>query len=800
LRIQVACLENEKRDPDGQAERATTLRTVRRIRHRMARGGARRAPLLLGIVSGLLALAAGVVAAGMVLPEWRSGEPLDEEVYRERYAELAARAGFRLEPGQPRARLVTRGVRSYEIYRSLGDEGASWLAATRTGVRVEVFHPVRGPGDRPDGNFIVDFSLAGRPVAVSWWGRSTLSLFQIPSPEEGERFIERLAPLLLHPGESLGRERRRDVLQNNVPRLMIPIRGGARPQHLLALGMPAQVVRRGGALTESAASSADAAMARAMGLFGRGLVALGLTVVLFLGLLLKSRLSAVNGALLALAALASLRPVPDMTLTTRGSALWATGETAVWLLLLWSSAESLLRATGPEFTTSLDALRAGRLGPRGGRSLLVGFAFGAGLAGLRLGLLSLAEGLPGVWAEEPSFTLPVFGAYHSPVADGIALAALVALALAFALRFLPARWAPWAAALALAVLLPQPWLHPYPAEAAVGAVLAGALTFVCQRHGLTALLTAAIVSFAAPLALFSFRSLDWLGGGFAGTAGLAAAVVLLGFAGLSRSPAGEVERLTPPAFVRRIEEERRLRHEMTLLARMQRGLLPRRLPQLAGYEVAARSVLASEAGGDLYDFLEDDEGHLWIAAGDVAGHGYSCAVTAAMTKAALASLIGRGRTPAEILQRIDRVLRAAGPTRTFATLALLRLRPETGEAVLANAGHPFPLLAAGEDVTEVAVPGLPLGMGPGRRYEDVPLALPPGSAFVFFSDGLFEAADARGTAYGIERARRVLQRAARRTAERILEAFFTDWRRHLRTAQALDDTTLVVLKRLEGRS
>jgi serine phosphatase RsbU (regulator of sigma subunit) len=294
---------------------------------------------------------------------------------------------------------------------------------------------------------------------------------------------------------------------------------------------------------------------------------------------------------------------------------------------------------------------------------------------------------------------------------------------------------------------------------------------------------------------------DWLAGGLAGTTGLCAAVLLLGFVGLSRSPAGEVERLTPPAFVRRLDEERRLKHEMTLLARMQKGLLPRKLPQLAGYEIAPRSVLASEAGGDLYDFLQDDEGYLWIAAGDVAGHGYSCAVTQAMTKAALASLAGRGRTPAEVLQRIDKVLRTAGPTRTFATLALLRLHPETGKAVLANAGHPYPLLAADGGVTELALSGrLPLGVGPPRRYEDVPVVLPPGSVLVFFSDGLVEAVDGKGATYGYERALGVLRRVRQRTAERILEAFFADWRRHLRAAQALDDTTLVVLKRLDGRS
>lgn len=767
-------------------------------------GNALRAPLLLGILLGLLVLAAGAVAAGRVLPEWRAGEPLDEEVYRERFVELAARTGFRLEPGEPRVRLVTRDFRSFEPNRTLGDEGASWMLATRTGVRAEVFHGVRGPGSRPAGNLFVDFSMDGRPQAVSWWGKSLFSGVGFPSLEDTERFVRTVAPVLLQPGESLGRSRS-ELVQNNVPLLLIPIEGGPRRQHLLSMGMESVHVRvelRGQALTEPAVRSAKTIFAWATGIYlWRGLLALVLVLGTFVVLLVKSRISLANGALLALASLATLRPVPDIATGSGGLILWEVGRIALWVFLLWSSAESLLRATGLGFTTSLDALRAGRLGPRGGRALLIGLAFGAGIAGLRLGLLSLAEALPGVWPEEPSVSLPVFGVRTSPVAGGIVLAATVALALALGLRVLPARWAPAAAALALgALFLNVPAIHPLATEVIASTVLAGALVYVCQRHGLTALLTASIVSLSAPAALLSSLYLDWLKGSFAGTAGLCAMVLLLGLVGLSRSPGPEVERLNPPAFVRRLEEERRLKHEMALLARMQRGLLPRTLPQPAGYEIAARSVLASEAGGDLYDFLEDDEGHLWIAAGDVAGHGYSCAVMAAMTKAALASLIGRGRTPAEILQRVDRVLRTAGPTRTFATLALLRLHPETGEAVLANAAHPFPLLASDGGVIELALPGLPLGMGPPRKYEDRSLLLPPGSVFVFFSDGLFEAADSKGAAYGFERAREALRRAGHRRADRILEAFFADWRRHLRAMPARDDTTIVVLKRLDGRS
>jgi serine phosphatase RsbU (regulator of sigma subunit) len=228
---------------------------------------------------------------------------------------------------------------------------------------------------------------------------------------------------------------------------------------------------------------------------------------------------------------------------------------------------------------------------------------------------------------------------------------------------------------------------------------------------------------------------------------------------------------------------------------MQRGLLPRTLPRLPGYDLAARSLIANEAGGDLYDVLSDDDGFVWIAAGDVAGHGYSCAIAQAMTKAALASLIGRGRTPSEVLHRVDRVLRAAGQTRSFTSLALLRLRPETGEALLSNAGHPFPLLSENGGLREIEMPSLPLGQGPARTYEDREIRLNPGGFLLFYSDGLFEAADGDGEAYGFDRLRDTLRGAEARPAEKNLETLLDDWRRHLRAAQPLDDTTLLLIMR-----
>lgn len=761
---------------------------------------ARRSFLLGGIVAGLLVLAAGVTLAGIFLPEWRQGQPREEAFYRERFRVLAGQAGFSLEPGVPGVRLATRGPEQFETFRSLGDEGEEWLLANRAAIRVQVVHGVRGPGAWGHGRLVVDFSFDGVPQLLIWSEPRLTSPFKA---EESRRLLplaDRVAPLLLAPGERLGPRRQEAMIAFD--RMVYPIQGGkSRQEHLSVFtAQTVLALRQPGGPADPRDTAAGSFLDRTYSLVWREILSFLALAGLFVILLGGARISVGNGFWLTLAALLTLRPGAGIPVGPEWLPPVLAGFVGLRIFLLWSCGESLLRSADPSFTTSLDALLAARLGPRGGRALVTGFGFGAGLAGLGLALLSLARVLPGVWLERASPALPLFRAYASPVAAGITLAGGVALVLAFSMRLVPLRWVPAVAALAAALLFQPLPVRPFPAGLAASVLFTGPLVWILRRFGLTVLLTASLVSFLLPAAAFSLRYLDWLGGSFAATACLAAVLLLLGVMGLSRPAAAESQRLAPPGFVRRLEMERRMKHEMGLLAAMQRGLLPRTLPRVEGYELAARSVIANEAGGDLYDVLPGDDGRLWIAAGDVAGHGYSCAIALAMTKAALASLVGRGRTPAEVLGRADRVLRAAGvgAARNFTALTLLRLDPETGDGLLSNAGHPYPLLFSGGEVTELAMPGLPLGMGPPRTYENFAVRLPPGGILLFYSDGLFEAADAKDELYGFEPIREVLRGAVDRPADQILEALLADWRRHLRSARLLDDTTVLVLKRRAG--
>lgn len=539
---------------------------------------------------------------------------------------------------------------------------------------------------------------------------------------------------------------------------------------------------------------------------GPGVLFFLLVVVLFVVLLARRRLGFRNGLAIGVLALASMLVgglVPrdqESGLVVAYAATAGRVAAAAYLAVLWAIAESLLRESVPGFTTSLDALTAGRLGPRAGRSLLAGLGLGAVAAGLSLATHAgaVALGVRGVHPTAPSFGAALFQGMHTPFYEGPAAAAAFVVAVAL-LRFVfPRRVADPLGAVLFALYAARffslaPWLLAFALSLAVAAVFLVAL----QRYGLASLLVAAT---AAPLFLATLAGwhLQALGGGpFLAGAFSVLALAALGVVGVRRSRREDEARFDAPTYVKRLEDERRLHHEMNLLSRMQLSLLPEKPPALAGWDLSVKTVLATEAGGDLYDFLFDETGALWIAAGDVAGHGYSCGIQQAMVKAALVSSVSAASSPAEVLAKVDRVLRVAGKTRLFTTLALFRLDLATGTGVLSSAAHPPPLRLVDGAAAELSQPGLPLGQGPDRVYGEATVELPRNACLVFASDGLFEGLDRFEEPYGYDRPRAVLESIGlwRKASDAIVDALFADWRRHVGQGAPADDTTILVVKR-----
>ena len=130
---------------------------------------------------------------------------------------------------------------------------------------------------------------------------------------------------------------------------------------------------------------------------------------------------------------------------------------------------------------------------------------------------------------------------------------------------------------------------------------------------------------------------------------------------------------------------------------MQRSLLPRTRPQLAGLEVGDvyDSSARVDVGGDVYDFLELADGRLAVVLGDVTGHGIDAAADMAMAKFVFRSLAREHSEPAEFLAAANEIVLEEIEPGKFITLLYLTVDARKGELACASAGHPRPRLLPG---------------------------------------------------------------------------------------------------------
>jgi serine phosphatase RsbU (regulator of sigma subunit) len=257
-------------------------------------------------------------------------------------------------------------------------------------------------------------------------------------------------------------------------------------------------------------------------------------------------------------------------------------------------------------------------------------------------------------------------------------------------------------------------------------------------------------------------------------------------------------------FARLVEAQRRdarqlERNEQDLqLAReVQQALLPRVLPRLDGWAVAAYYQPARNVGGDFYDFLELPGGRVGIAVGDVARSGVSAALLMASARSTLRPVVRQLESPGAILSQVNDLLCPDMPPMMFVTCLCASLDPSTGHLRYASAGHVMPYRRSPSTVTELRVGDLPLGIKAGMRYEDHEITIEPGSTIIFYTDGLVEARNPRGEFFGFDRLRRLV--ADHPSVDGLIVAI----RRALAEfcggeANQEDDLAVVVLQRHEG--
>ena len=153
----------------------------------------------------------------------------------------------------------------------------------------------------------------------------------------------------------------------------------------------------------------------------------------------------------------------------------------------------------------------------------------------------------------------------------------------------------------------------------------------------------------------------------------------------------------------------RFEQELEVAKLIQQNFLPKQLPELDDWQVAAYYRPAREVGGDFYDVIPLSEGRLGFVIGDVTDKGVPAALVMAATRSVLRASAQRIIDPGQVLERVNEHLCPDMPEKMFVTCLYGVLDPATGHFRFANAGHDLPYVKTAEGSVELRARGMPLG-------------------------------------------------------------------------------------------
>lgn len=251
-------------------------------------------------------------------------------------------------------------------------------------------------------------------------------------------------------------------------------------------------------------------------------------------------------------------------------------------------------------------------------------------------------------------------------------------------------------------------------------------------------------------------------------------------------------------------EKERISTELSLATRIQAGMLPSvfpPFPEREEFDLYASMDPAKEVGGDFYDFFLVDEDHLCLLIADVSGKGIPAALFMMASQIVLSNLAKQGLSPAEILERANRIICEQTREDMFVTAWLGVLTISTGRLVAANAGHEYPALRKPDGRFELLKDkhGLVIGGIEGASYKEYEIQMLPDSKLFLYTDGVAEATDQNNEQFGTDRMIDALNLDPSASPKQLLKNVRTAVDAFVQEAEQFDDLTMLCLEYKGGQ-
>lgn len=249
-----------------------------------------------------------------------------------------------------------------------------------------------------------------------------------------------------------------------------------------------------------------------------------------------------------------------------------------------------------------------------------------------------------------------------------------------------------------------------------------------------------------------------------------------------------------------IRRKRMLTLEMSAAAQIQKAFLPRRVDagkHAGAFEISAAMTAATHVGGDFYDYFMVDPDTVAIAIGDVSGKGVPAALFMSMCRTILRTVARQNLSPSRTLAEANAQLVDGNSEAMFVTIAFAHLHLPTGRLACASGGHEEVFLVSGAGAVEQLSPtGPALGLIDGVTFDEHETRLAPLSHVVLATDGITEAFNPEGAAFGLPRFVEALSANAGEPAEAMVRNVSVAVRDFVAGHPQSDDLTGLALRYL----
>ena len=239
----------------------------------------------------------------------------------------------------------------------------------------------------------------------------------------------------------------------------------------------------------------------------------------------------------------------------------------------------------------------------------------------------------------------------------------------------------------------------------------------------------------------------------------------------------------------------RIESELRIAREIQMSMVPHEFPKRTDLDIYASMTPAKEVGGDLYDYLLEDE-ILYFCLGDVSGKGVPASLFMAQTIRLFRALAKQHLMPAAIATQLNNDLTEKNDNGMFVTMFIGQLNLITGQLHFCNAGHNPPVIGGDEHQGSFLEmeSNAPIGLWPEIDFIGEEIETIKDRPLFIYSDGLNEAENSKQEQFGDDHILDILRHTKFKDARHVVELMEAEVKRHRADAESSDDMTIMCLK------